>query len=886
MSDADIEKAIFAEYPDLAPKAGVFDRIKSALTPSADRAPMPSTSETINAPSGEFDTGATEATEGAISMPGSVMDGYVPQENSRGVSADSGMGPMRQSYYDETRAGLLSAPVQAHAAAAQSGGQVGKVAADSLPGRIDRAERELAGDPRAATQQEFIDDAGMGRVNRMDDGLAKLSDESAKWAVEFSKENPRSAELLGGVMRTGGGIWGAASAFLPEGTIPAQVADVSAQFADKLATDLQKQDFTATDDKLGWMLSQTLANAPSAAMSIMGMLNPASAPLVIGSLSASSGGGQYRKLIREGVDRDVATAAGVAYGLAEGIFERMELGIGSALIGRLRAVPIDVMASAGRRIMQGAAKGAGITAVAGAGEAGEEILTEISQIGADVATGKAHAARHGDSKLTAEMTDLNPLKVSNKLINAGMGGLAAGGALSTPQIAIGAAEGYKAGDLTTGRDFNQDAIDAAARQALNPDNAQLYRNGGLLSTPIAPRATPADVANAETPEAAAAAIADMGAGIAPPATDAITSAQADIDAILSEPILDIAQAPIPPSAQAMPEDWASLNPLPPAAEIPAVQVSEAIALAATDFISQDANGRWALSRPIANQPPEVVAAIIAELDRLNAGTPLQADSPAAAVPQVPQAAPETGAVQGQLTPEEKPARSGKKAFESSVKYSVDTEDGGIFDATVHRTKEGAVVIQHSDGLIEHNAEFAKGKTDEDLLKYSFEPIGYNSATPPAAEVGAGGSAIVTPQSDNQQPADTKADDDLAAALGDFGDIIGATAAAQPAAPMQSIERIKGGKLRISGYQQDDVSGSLPKEIAPLVTIKADGNALTVTMKDGSKMPIRTENAIKKALTGAGSTKAPKPRQYTGNLRNDVNLIAPGPLRGSGARRRW
>lgn len=80
-------------------------------------------------------------------------------------------------------------------------------------------------------------------------------------------------------------------------------------------------------------------------------------------------------------------------------------------------------------------------------------------------------------------------------------------------------------------------------------------------------------------------------------------------------------------------------------------------------------------------------------------------------------------------PPAKPSRSGKKgAFESSVKHSVDTEDSGVFDATVHRTKEGAVVIQHDDGLIEYNAEFAKGKTDEDLLRYSFEPVGFNKAT--------------------------------------------------------------------------------------------------------------------------------------------------------------
>mgnify|MGYP000243366415 FL=1 len=325
----------------------------------------------------------------------------------------------------------------------------------------------------------------------------------------------------------------------------------------------------------------------------------------------------------------------------------------------------------------------------------------------------------------------------------------------------------------------------------------------------------------------------------------IASAQADIDALLADPIIEAA-----------------------AAEIPAVQVPEAIAPAATDFISQDANGRWSLSRPIANQPPEVVASIISELDRLNAAPTLQASGPAAAVQGMPQAAPEAGALPNQLTPEEKPGRSGKKAFESSVKYSVDTEDGGIFDATVHRTKDGAVVIQHSDGLIEHNAAFADGKSDEDLLRYSFEPIGFNSATQNAS---AGDAAITT-----AIPQSTTAIPKTGASTGT--DAVPDTTAIPGNAVAPSITRIKGGKLDIAGFSREDVADSLKTaKIAATVTVGKDGRVLvSATDRSGNPAPIsiKQQNAIETALMGKES-KPKKARTYTGNLRNDVNLIAPG-----------
>ena len=66
MPDSEIEKAIHAEYPDLAPKPSLMSRVGAALKP-AEREPMPSAADTINA-------GWTSPPEERLSVPGSVMD--------------------------------------------------------------------------------------------------------------------------------------------------------------------------------------------------------------------------------------------------------------------------------------------------------------------------------------------------------------------------------------------------------------------------------------------------------------------------------------------------------------------------------------------------------------------------------------------------------------------------------------------------------------------------------------------------------------------------------------------------------------------------------------------------------------------------------------------
>jgi predicted kinase len=116
---------------------------------------------------------------------------------------------------------------------------------------------------------------------------------------------------------------------------------------------------------------------------------------------------------------------------------------------------------------------------------------------------------------------------------------------------------------------------------------------------------------------------------------------------------------------------------------------------------------------------------------------LQGVPSAPAVTAGPLAAPPTGVpeVAGTAAPTEAPAAVGAPTARAATDYSVDTEDNGIFPVRVVRSADGSVAIfdLSPDGapVIKHNAAFSEGKSDTDLIAYSFEPLGYRGAKPTA-----------------------------------------------------------------------------------------------------------------------------------------------------------
>ena len=81
-----------------------------------------------------------------------------------------------------------------------------------------------------------------------------------------------------------------------------------------------------------------------------------------------------------------------------------------------------------------------------------------------------------------------------------------------------------------------------------------------------------------------------------------------------------------------------------------------------------------------------------------------------------------------------PAAPQKSMFSSTGQYSVSTQDSGAFDVNLNRMNDGGAVIMHDKGTIPIAPEFAKGKSDEELLAYYFEPLGFQGATKAASAV--------------------------------------------------------------------------------------------------------------------------------------------------------
>ena len=93
----------------------------------------------------------------------------------------------------------------------------------------------------------------------------------------------------------------------------------------------------------------------------------------------------------------------------------------------------------------------------------------------------------------------------------------------------------------------------------------------------------------------------------------------------------------------------------------------------------------------------------------------------------PQVAPMDESIKAMEPPKSEERIRPTSLFESSADYKVNTEDNGQLNVSVKRSKDGSVALFSDDGTIkEFNAEFAKDKTDADLLKYQYEPLGYKS----------------------------------------------------------------------------------------------------------------------------------------------------------------
>lgn len=528
MADADIEKAIFAEYPDMAPKKGAMSRIGDAMKP-AEREPMPSAADMINAPW----TSSFVPQDETINLPGSVMDKFrQPAQKEQAMPIESGMGPMRKDFYDTTRSQIMAAPAQQHEALAVAEGQVGKVAAATLPERQARADRLAAGDMQPRSMQELSDqtEADLRQPRAMFDArqqanrewlqenskaVAKsiqkntgLSDEDADAEVErmaragykpdWLMDDMPTATLAQAISANVGATWPALqksllglAEFAPN--LPVPFVEYSRRTPKQLEMAVSSLDRQIRQARnVGGVIKSGSWNDVVASMGPSLALNLP--PLVAGALASSVSPAAGMAIVNGGLGVMGLSAFGDAYlkGQQKGLQSGDNL-MQASLSAAAEVIPEKLSLNALFAAFKTLGKGSAIETVKSflkqqLTEHTTEQITTISHHLIDKAytePNKPIEQLWDEVKQTAMATAIQaPL-----LAGAGTGAYVAGraGAKAIDNIAASR-------DLTYGREFDQDQIDAAVRQSLSPDAAQLRRVSPVPTTPPVP---PAPSARAE-----------------------------------------------------------------------------------------------------------------------------------------------------------------------------------------------------------------------------------------------------------------------------------------------------------------------------------------------------------------------------------------------------
>lgn len=94
---------------------------------------------------------------------------------------------------------------------------------------------------------------------------------------------------------------------------------------------------------------------------------------------------------------------------------------------------------------------------------------------------------------------------------------------------------------------------------------------------------------------------------------------------------------------------------------------------------------------------------------------------------------------------ETPAPEAAPVARTSAKYEVETEDAGSFELTIIRLPDGSVGLIGPDINVNYVPAFAKGKTDQELMAYQFEPLGFKQATDKAGRAAAPPAPAAAPQ---------------------------------------------------------------------------------------------------------------------------------------------
>ena len=483
MADADIEKAIFSEYPDLAPKAPKATKVGTQEVAPAE---TPSTADTINAPW----TSAFIPKDETISLKGSVMDGRPVGQITIDQGAVDTLGvPVTREFQNRVRRQMDAMTPEQRQAMAELPDMRGRVAkemlrqyqalddsaqsfagnrAPTIKGIDTRREQRATEWSRQGVHEDYIDTLA---TNEAMQGADKVRQSVSASDFDFEAQDPglRRAwrDWESGVV----GSTGATLAYAGRKSGVQALADIGDSM-DKWAKGKMPANPTFADE-----LVAAFGSSGSFLIPGIGVARGAEALAILSQTAAKWAGagtmaaleaaaesdGVYKELVQRGVSEQDAMDK------ADGVFWK-----NMAVLGVTDKIAFFNDMKAAKTALGRFGQQARVAAP-----------TESIQEGAQ-------------QVISNEATD-KPLAEgvpSSMAIGGIVGGVSGGihGAMQPQRAAAGDRLAQRLYQNVEGAQFDPGQIDAAVRQSLSPDAAQLRRVSPVPTTPPVP---PAPSARAE-----------------------------------------------------------------------------------------------------------------------------------------------------------------------------------------------------------------------------------------------------------------------------------------------------------------------------------------------------------------------------------------------------
>lgn len=287
----------------------------------------------------------------------------------------------------------------------------------------------------------------------------------------FVRDNPNVSALISGTAKFTAGAYGAASALQQATAKPTEgvfdagsMTNYLTEIGNRFETAMMQSSFAEARSQgkaLEWLGTQVLANAPSTAISLGGMLRPEYAHQILGVLATTSGGSQYQELRAQGYDQSVALSAAVAYGWLEQAFERQPIDIANALRNEWASLPVELRQNYGNRLLQAFTTAAAISGT----NAAEEWGTQVSQNIVDVLSANLQ-------ENVGDTTEYTQREGGKSIFDGALDALMSGAASGSVQSPIVAAQQFMMSEQDAARIVMESDLQAALAAQHNAETVE------------------------------------------------------------------------------------------------------------------------------------------------------------------------------------------------------------------------------------------------------------------------------------------------------------------------------------------------------------------------------------------------------------------------------